>query len=88
MPRKKDYWRYHPQRKKGEIFLTNTDSHLYDLIEWKTKRADTDAYERFGDGERFGEYPETFPVFVKIEELKDNSLGKEILAKIKTGSYY
>jgi hypothetical protein len=79
MSEKKDYWNNHPEIQDGEIFLTNVDNEHISVIHWSTKRFGIVAYDR--NGNIFGEYPKTFPVFVKKEELEKSSSGREILKK-------
>jgi len=76
-----NFWKNHPEKLKGEVFFSNVDSAHFDSIEYGTKRAGVVAYDC--NGKMFGKYPETFPVFVKISELKSSSKGRILLEKME-----
>jgi hypothetical protein len=87
MEEEKDYWVNHPEIKNGEIFITNVDEKYFPLLtKWRSMRLGNIAYERCG--KKFGEYPKIFPIFVQVEELEKNSQGREVLAKLRAGTYY
>jgi len=79
MVKDSNFWSNHPELQSGEIFLTNIDSEHLHLIQWKTKREGKIAYDC--DGQKFGEHPDIFPIFVKREELEKTAQGREVLEK-------
>ena len=78
--KKMDFKKDHPERKEDEVYITNTDGEDYHEIGWKTKRPGLIAYDTSGN--KFGEYPKVFPVFVKINEIKQSQDGEEILKRL------
>jgi hypothetical protein len=62
-----DYNTNHPEKRSGEVWITNTDRAGFEQISFKTKRPGVVAYSPTGENlfsERF------FPVFVLKSELK------------------
>ncbi len=67
----------HPERMKDEVFITNSGLDSYWKVGWKTKRTGTIAYDVHG--ERCGNFPHFFPVFVDMAEIKNSEEGDRIL---------
>ena len=62
----------HPERRPDEVFLGNFTEAGFDASSWRTKRLGEKAYDPIRAGEVL---PDTRPVFVKIEEVKKNSVN-------------
>jgi len=69
--------RNHPEKKAGEVFLTNASKGQWDQTGWKTKRAGTVALDIHG--KKYSEYPTKFPVFVQRSELEASKYDIEIV---------
>jgi hypothetical protein len=64
----------HPEQKKDEVCIGNTNDDLYKRIGWKTKRKGKISY--WIDNTKIDDTPNIFPVFVKKEEFDDFFNGK------------
>ncbi|GEM_PF-5195991 len=61
---------YHPECLSNEVFVTNSDEEGFYSIGWETKRRGRTAYDIYGNPISKMDWPGSFPVFVKKEELK------------------
>lgn len=89
MNTKGDFNKNHPERRDDEVFITNSDDEFdfesgtrsYRAIEWRTKRRGNISYD--SNGKPLGDkWPESFPVFVKQEEIRMAEDGEEILKSL------
>ncbi|HTH93324.1 MAG TPA: hypothetical protein VL576_02520 [Candidatus Paceibacterota bacterium] len=82
----------HPEREDDEVFITNTSDEVdyifsetgrsgYDAIGWNTKRKGVIAYDIHGVA-LGGRWPNSFPVFVKQNEIASSEDGKKILERL------
>ena len=58
----------HPELQEGEVFCCNIDQESFSALNWKSKRKGKELFDT--EGKKLEEDAETFPVFVKQEELK------------------
>lgn len=86
---KNNFNKNHPERLDDEVFITNADNEInfpkgkssYQVIGWKTKRRGNVAYDINGKPLE-NRWPESFPVFVKQEEIRMEKDGDEILKRL------
>lgn len=68
----------HPELRRGEVFVTNTDADHYRFVGWETKRAGEVSYDIYGEplDER---WPNSFPVFAQRSEVEAAGLDIEAM---------
>jgi hypothetical protein len=68
----------HPELARGEVLLTNVSKSLIKYIPFYTKRKGRQAYDGIGNKLNIKDW---FPIFVKIDELKEKNLDLAFVRK-------
>lgn len=67
----------HPECQSGEVLLGNFNEESYRELGWSSKRIGLNAYNSCGD--KLGNYPNIFPIFVQESEVRASENGEFIL---------
>ena len=75
--KKENFNKKHPELKGNEVFLANLTLGDYVAVSWVSKRHGNLAYNFYG--EKLGEFPKIFPVFINISDIKNTKNAEDLL---------